>query len=490
MNQIYIKQKKADNRWGQTALELAVFGSVLLFVIGVTVKQSMNQSYGQHHHIRAMRMALQQSYMYSEGMMGAGPMASRNSATVIYVEDRLAGASAKFASKNRSPYMASGSASFSRHLFMAIEGNDRQDIARIDAFVNGQYFPLTISNYVTIAVPMTGPDSAWDPNCLIRSTTSFSPTGAIITTQSPAGCRFFPMKVFNHRASEKYCCGTPTSTCPNSCPADLLPEDDRFDLDRDGATDVVGPALRAEFGWQWVRVRGWDSTKNSTITRNFNIAELMNIAEEVNVMLDLDGDLKQERVWSMVSDGWGRAISYYVEDFQEGDWDSGVNDSDTKPRSGFQSDMQVYTKTEPGHYLLIEEGKLFAADQPGRQFVRNAQKKDQIDVISRLLQLSADTGRFCVHQTGFEYLPAAQVDPERPGYNPVEVCCSPHGGCSNGLPDCFSGNNLVLTCYIAGDMAAVPPIYPRIFVRSRIRDIRGRKWITDVQNDPYVNITY
>jgi len=37
-------------------------------------------------------------------------------------------------------------------------------------------------------------------------------------------------------------------------------------------------------------------------------------------------------------------------------------------------------------------------------------------------------------------------------------------------------------------MTANPPRRPRIFVRSRILDKHGRRWATNLDDDPYIDI--
>ena len=39
----------------QTALELAVFGAILIFVVGVIIRQALSSAYMQNQNLRAMR---------------------------------------------------------------------------------------------------------------------------------------------------------------------------------------------------------------------------------------------------------------------------------------------------------------------------------------------------------------------------------------------------------------------------------------------------
>jgi len=89
----------------------------------------------------------------------------------------------------------------------------------------------------------------------------------------------------------------------------------------------------------------------------------------------------------------------------------------------------------------VDQGK--AWDLEGK-FVRSVNRKDQVDLVERKIQLSNDTGRMC---NGPAPVP------------PVEAC-----------DDCF-GSNFANTCFDHGSKI--------LYVRSRILGQHGHFWKTD-----------
>jgi hypothetical protein len=104
---IFLKSKKPLSS-GQTAIELAIFGAILLFVLGMIVKTNLGYGFNQNNSLRATRMALTASYISSSpldcvqangnaagnGAAGAYnvPCVSnggRSSAAVLLIEDRI-----------------------------------------------------------------------------------------------------------------------------------------------------------------------------------------------------------------------------------------------------------------------------------------------------------------------------------------------------------------------------------------------------------------
>jgi hypothetical protein len=129
-----------------------------------------------------------------------------------------------------------------------------------------------------------------------------------------------------------------------------------------------------------------------------------------------------------------------------------------------------FTKVDPrqrggqGTYLRVQEGKLF--DPLTGQYVRDTNRQDNVDIFERALFLTRDTKRFCDGNAVVGWA-AACVDGDPVGArlgavcglnNPVEAC-----------NDCFTSANADKTC-----MQTDANI---IFVRSRIYDLRGRRWV-------------
>ena len=590
----------------QTALELAVFGAILIFVVGVIIRQALSSAYMQNQNLRAMRMAMSTSYQYSMAQMGAERQASRRSASILFIEDRLTAESGRHAAVDRTPYVTGGSASYSKTLFYPLDAGETQNLPIYDVFINGKHFPFTISGFRTVElarscagvspcppecnldcgsgppstdmyVAGTAPCAGLDPcpaacsDCSLSSTESFPVTapcagldpcpaacgscgsGASVQfypgnlscagiSPCPAACLgncsdtstgVYPVDWESDCASVNYlrtptcqdscdanglppgCC-SPVAWCGLSaniigggfscrpvdipfnpprvtgcaklygvtynhpgfaewcggpvCPADNLTAGERFDLDRDGTTDVpVGD--RGTFSWQWYEITGWSARSDLTTATSLR----MHI-DSSHVSVDVDRDLKTEGVFGDDKSGrteWlvtaanvdaftGVIMSLPYLDNQAGDLDMTRGDSDTGPAPGLQKNARMYSFVN-GSYLLLEEGNLYAPDTG--QYIRTAQKKDQVDIIERTFQLSNDTGRFC---SGIA--PNTNGDIWYGEPNPVEAC-----------ENCYSTANVQRTC-----MDRVRKV---ILVRSRIQDLRGRKWVTNTGGDDNVDFT-
>lgn len=443
---------KLYDKKGQTAMELAVFGSIFIFVLGLIVRTALAYGYQQGQSLKAMRMAMRMSYMYSSGRMGgAGDNnASRNSASVVIIEDRLNSSADKYGAVDRVPYMMSGSAVHSRNLFLDIDDGEDHSLSVSDYWINGIHFPFAAAKFRTVA----GFDAShplWDPACATNTSTGL-----------PVGCVVVYEKIPNHPG---------VSAWDPSCEI-------CFDLDRDGTPDVPDNPInvRPFFSWQWKRRHAFIEGTNPVIILN---SPNEGILADQRFSSDVDGDGKEETVYSAVAGATGAVTSMRVVDFQAGDvdttWQDGDLDADGDPipRPGLQRDTEVFTflrGTRPGQegtYARIEEGKLYAAT-PDRQFIRTARKKDQVDIIQREIQLSNfDEGRFCFR--GNLANPPAVVENDAVP-NPVERCVLRRN-------ECF-GANIPFTCLAIDDNY--------LFVRSRIADRRGHKWVTDTTDDDYV----
>lgn len=401
-------------------MELAVFGAILLFVVGIIVRQALMQGYRQNHGLRSMREAMLTSYKFSQGLEGKNRGigdASRNVGNILLVEDRLNSDAGKYGAMDRIPIIAQGTATHSRNLFLPVDPGEYFNLPVMDLLVNGVRIPILTAGFKTIVIDPIGEPFFYQKNFNSPTNNKWCDgvTRACPVTVRPPWCDTIICPTAGRLS--QLCCSTPDMTA-----------DERFDLDRNGSTDVP-VAERQYFAWQWIKI------------------PVRNVAK--NMVVDVDNDLKEERV--ILAEG-GTII---VIDSQEGDADFTINTRDEQrgvKKPGFTQDMQMYTLSTDGTYYLIEEGKLFG---PGRQFVRNSWRKDSIDIVSRQFQLSKNTGRFCsgpVLNTGET--------------NPVEVC-----------GNCFS--DISRTCLDTGSNI--------LYIRSRILDRHGRKWVTDLSNDDRVN---
>ncbi len=528
-------------------MELAVFGTILIFVIGAIVRQALGSSYAQNQQLRAMRQAMKLSY--KAGQKGEG---ARQTASITVIEDRLTAESGKHAAIERTPYVVGASATHNANLLMPITSTAETNLPVIDMIINGKQFALTLAKFKDVELARSCQNQSpcpaecngncsqdsfqffpassgikWIKDCVkvtielrvFLSCQNQSPCPAecngdcspsslqsftkITPSEETVGCAKLYDVVYNHKGYKKWCpidpCPTPISNTGN------LSADERFDLNRDGTHDVP-PSEREKFYWQWFLVAGYNANyrppyplftphgqpplpgptiKTTELLMGEGIGIPLsdcsdNCKQAKNTFVDVDGDLKQESIMALTEDEYynrsdwidrstGIIKNIRVMDMQEGDIDSTHVDSDPPPRPGLTNDTNMYASLRDGTYLLLEEGRLYKAScnptsnpQDCAQFIRTVQKKDQVDVIERTIQLSNDTGRFC--GTG------GPVDLVSGQSNPVEACNS-----------CFSSDNLRKTC--------MDRTKKLIYVRSRLKDRRGRKWITNVSGDAGVDFT-
>ena len=85
-----------------------------------------------------------------------------------------------------------------------------------------------------------------------------------------------------------------------------------------------------------------------------------------------------------------------------------------------------------------------------------------------MFQLSNDTGRFCPPTNPAPYTTIGN-DPNGLK-NPVEACVNT----VKGVGDCFNNITVSQTCFDKGTKM--------LFIRSRIQEQRGRKWVTQIQS--------
>jgi hypothetical protein len=151
-----IDQKRARSAagLGQAATELAVFGAILIFVLGTIVNTAVGNSYAQNQNFKAMRMAMMASW---EGSKLA--TTSHNSAAILFIEDRLSPDFNKYGALDRIPFVANGSGTFSFELMYPIDPSEVESMLPImDVYINGQHFPFTTASYLTSTITRTTPE--------------------------------------------------------------------------------------------------------------------------------------------------------------------------------------------------------------------------------------------------------------------------------------------------------------------------------------------
>jgi len=565
-----VKKRKTDGRrpsgaqqkTGQSATELAIFGSILMFVIGLIVRAGLFQGQGLNAQLRSMRMALTESYRTAHGYYRGGnkegsPAGARNSAAIMLVEDRMSVDSAQaLGTRDRVPLITSGAGTYSHNLFWSMDYGNQDDLPMFDLVVNGQRFPLTTARFMRahlmhdtagerimkfcydddkrckmFSSDPDNPNSSWleyikiDPCTRERhgNRMIFAPNDGplcyepecIYTGKDQNGndtyepCNIAFKKIYNlpEAAGEEYC--AKEETCP-AIPFDFSNQerkafiDERFDLDHQSHPKNRGQAtkddkyvlpndpipggsqmLRDVFNWQWGRVAMAPAKRNIGNALALKYLDGISIPNNINRTFDIDGDLEEEYIMDAKQ---MRQQTFYYVDYQEGDIDF------SKDGVGLQRDVRVYSKTAGpvriqgglygGTYLLVEEGKLYGVDG---QFVRETNRQDHIDLISRFFQLSHNTGRFC--QGGMP----VDWGPDTYGVkhlsNPVEACGSTtginrpmNGDCrplneyplpvDAGMSTCMNTNNIDKTCF---DVSTC-----MLYIRSRTEDLRGRHWSTRI----------
>lgn len=440
-----IKHKQPNSKNAQAITEMAVFGVVLIFIIGAIVRQGLSASTAQNQNLKAMRIVLRMSLISSQQ-----GQAKRNSARVLFIEDRLAPEFGKYGALSRTPSFAQASGTMTNLLFMPVDLGEEYNLPVMDVIVNGKHFEFTNARFVEhellpdriiTRVPNNmEADGVCNPVSLggscIKERTDAEYHNLVNEWDVGRGVRRFYTYIPNTNRQ---------SFCVSRGGCGLLTLNETFDLNRNGnfGDDPQTLEERAEMAWQWRAIEGFADNVD------------IDVKEGTYPSLDVDGDGSEETLYRIVSTYPNGAIRrVLVLDYNEGDVDGAWNEYSPGPRPGILQDTSIYTFNDDETYLEVREGNLYI---PGtNQYVRSAREKDQVDVITRLFQLSNNTDRFCTRN--------AETGVYIPNGNPVTAC-----------NDCTSRFNISKICY---DTRANV-----MFIRSRLLDRSGSKWITDVTNE-------
>lgn len=446
-------------QWGQAVIELAIFGGIVIFLIGGIVRSAISSSYQQNDQLKAMRMALLQSYRTSMLQAGVG----RNSASVLFIEDRLSPEVSRYGSQERTPYVHQGGGTLSNMLMFPVDVVDltpgyqqNKNISMMDMFINGKQLTLSTSrasgkdNSTGTDVHGLGPPSgfaSWYANGTV-------PDPANNGTRHYKGWNFMCVEGEIGGVLGMFGCPIFYQIVINPGDRGILTPEESFNLRRsDDFDDNPPPTTTASpdeakiasqyMAWQW---KGFDAVRGRFPG-----------PDEVNSTYpsyDVDNDLHEETVYIVNYDINGIVTSLGVLDYQDGDIDgtydtfTAIRNNNGVPvaRPGLQSDMGLYTQANPGTFLQIKEGKLFNPEDGS--FVRSTNRKDRVDLVERLVQLSNNTLRLC--DSGVPNIA-----------NGVQAC-----------NNCFSPANRTITCFDEG--------LKMLYVRSNIWDKRGRFWRTSI----------
>ncbi len=374
---------------GQAATELAIFGAIVIFLLGAIIRVVVSSGQGQDVSLKTARYALLQSYK-----AGQNQETNRSNASVVFIEDRLSPDFGKYGAVERAPFMAQGSGTMTPHLMMPLDETELQDprhLPVMDFFINGQHFAFSTGRIMHKAVA----PGAIFYQIVANMDNSTAGTGNSDPSQAAR----------QEMLEKKFCVADP---CPG-----ILSVAQRFDLNRNGNfSDDPLPSQYNDMAWQW---RGVQAIKGKT---DQDKALYIDGGHGIYPSFDVDGDGKEETIYAF--DFNGNDISgVTVFDFQDGDLDL-TGDDFASGRAGLLSNMAIYTKpafgSPQGNYLKMQQGKAWGLDG---KFIRSVSREDQADLVERKIQLSNDTGRMC--------------DGSVPD---VEVC-----------GDCFSVNNIARTCF-------------------------------------------
>jgi len=574
---------KIDHKKGQAATELAVFGAILIFLLGAIVRTAVSNNYAQNQNFKAMRMAMLASWEDSKVQNAA-----HNSASLLFLEDRLSPDFNKYGDLERSPFIANGSGTFSYGLLNPVTAGAASAMLPVmDVYINGQHFPFSMAAYITnqtiqqpvcsATAPTPASNSLTEGQCLqnrcLRNQREWVPSdpnaggtvnesqflsivpvplntpaappltvgqtidqieagnahdiftelvsngmidakgmvklsvlsGGFVTwykSQFPGSGQAAQLaKIQNILQANKShyklfyaqainatpqfysvpaaygSTGTYAPTCPShpckdkelsvdatiggvsNATGDLL-----FDLQRNSLPSTFVPtAMRQYMTWQWYATAGVLGGGDTSNGADPMIGLIPN--NNQYPQYDINGTLKPVTIYSLSQDSRGDPIVSY-EDPAGGDIDGSWDANSCTSKPGLQNNAQIFAFTKAGTYLLVKDGKLYNPETD--QFVRSVNKRDSIDLIQRMIQLSNNTGRFCSMATPVKLCSPTDGDSGVTCANPndVEVCVDSSKGGS-----CFTQANFPQTCFDAADNM--------LYVRSRVEDRRGRFWMTD-----------
>ncbi len=468
---VFISVKHKQNK-AQAATELAVFGAVLIFLLGSIVRNGLNTGQQQNLQLKAMRQALLQSYQGSINKDASNhfePLVGRNNSSIMYFEDRLSPDISRYGNSDRVQLMASGSGTLTNLLYYPLttdaEIADARNLPTMDLYINGIHLPLTASALVTkVLNPPAGYAASYSGSPLAVL------PGALNGKTHYKGWDFMCMNVLTRPDP-----GLPVDPITNpetqtllGCPLfynvstkpgqyGILTEDEAFDLNRnDDFTDDApavagnGKLARTDMSWHW---------KAEHASTDLNI----DAANSSNNVFDVDNDGQEETIYKFTTDANNIITTVTVMDGQEGDFDGSMEFINGRI-PGLQQEMSILTQGRSGTYFTIKEGKLYNPESG--KYARSVNFKDQVELVQRMFQLTKNTGRFCSQ----DLVPVRAATLPDGTANPVEACGT--GGLSGGS-SCFTGDNVKQTCLDTETLM--------LYLRTRVLDKTGHAWLSSTQ---------
>lgn len=524
--------KRFRSSQGQSVIELAIFGAILIFLIASIAQQGLSSGLAQNESLQATRQALLKSYQTSRGI-SQSPLgknnarvksAARNVSTFFFIEDRLSSGVTRYGAADRQPYISMASGSLTNKLFWVADWDDLQyDTPFFDLKINGQSFTLKLAVPLvyrvryrlsdgTVTVKKIKGQTQWEQwfselAPLFKEGDSLKPDAAkkrkeieeklryLLCTQmvgseeappgdvnpsvgSPADPRMERDIASTH--NDDYTMFTViVANDPRFAGLGIAPP--RLDLQRNGDNSAM--AYSANFKWKW----DWKDANDVMREVDWENANFPSY--------DVDGDLKEETVYHITKYVHSEDYPAMTPDPFTGnpltgpgpaDWDVcdgervyDVAVMDYTAGEANSANVETNPKDEPGlkpdtHvYTLVQDGTVLEIRE-GKEAVGSQQlassfsSKRQFDIISREYQLN--TNMVCDKTLCDSGYGGFSEDP---GVVSETVRCKNNGA---GGTCCAQGDNLYATCF---DMDQ-----KRLYIRSRIDDKRGRLWVIKTNNEP------
>ncbi|MBF0122642.1 MAG: hypothetical protein HQL21_04430 [Candidatus Omnitrophica bacterium] len=132
---------------GQSMVEVAVFGAIIVFLIGALVKNVTTTSFAQQYALRTMREALtgasEKRFAFMDPLTN-DKIKIQKPYNLLIVEDRLFPGVTKYGSTERAPYITNTNAVFSKDLFKAPYMGSDVEVPVLHMRVNGRTFKYTL----------------------------------------------------------------------------------------------------------------------------------------------------------------------------------------------------------------------------------------------------------------------------------------------------------------------------------------------------------
>ncbi|MCM8800166.1 MAG: hypothetical protein NC900_05525 [Candidatus Omnitrophica bacterium] len=134
----------------QSILELAIFGSIILFLLGVLISYGLGANFEQHLQMQTFRKALFEALKRAHSSINV----NLNVIKDLSIPD----VNSPFDISETSPYSANIALSWSNDLYAGLDDLDERDLPRIDYIINGVRKTYKIANYKYKIVPVSTED--------------------------------------------------------------------------------------------------------------------------------------------------------------------------------------------------------------------------------------------------------------------------------------------------------------------------------------------